>query len=321
MSDQNQPGQPYPYGGQPPPYGGQQPSYGGQQPPYGEQQPQYGGQQPHYGGEQPPYGGTPQSPPYGQPPQYDPQPQYGQPQQPQYGGTTYGGTTYGTPQQPYGSPQSPYGPPDSAPPGAFPPPGPFPQQPKQRRVGRILGIVGGSLAAVLVLCCGAGYLFGGRDILAERNATLSTPDTVAGLKKSTNAQLQPFAEKATADLKEESGLTSTIAAFYEDPKDRQKLVMLVGGTKLLLRPESELDDAFRGFNEGADNDVKNVVEVDAGDLGGKARCGSVTEEGTESALCAWADHGSIVLGVFFNRPVNESAALLRQIRSEILTRD
>jgi hypothetical protein len=188
-------------------------------------------------------------------------------------------------------------------------------------VGKILGIIGGALAAVLLLCCGAGYFFGGRDILAERNATLSTPETVAGLKKSANPQLQPFADKATEDLKKESGLDSTVAAFYEDPKDPRKLVMLVGGTKLLLRPESELDDAFRGFNEGAEQDVKNVVEVDPGDQGGKARCGSVTEEGTQSALCAWADHGSIVLGVFFNRPVNESAALLRQIRSQILTRD
>jgi hypothetical protein len=311
MSDQYPPGQPYPSGGQQPPYGSQPPPYGGQQPPYGGQQPPYGGQQPPYGDEQPPYGGAPQPPPYGQPPSpYDqPQPGYGIPQQPTYGQPT----TYGTPQQPYGAPQPPYGAPDSAPPGAFPPP------PPKRRVGRTLGIIGGVLAAVLLLCCGGAYLFGGRDIINEGNASLVTPETVAGLKKSTNPELQPLANELSSDLKKDSDLKDTVAAFYEDPKDQRKLVMLVGGTKLMLRPDSELDDLFRGLNSGGTN-VKNVTGVDAGELGGKARCGSAEAGGSSITFCAWADHGSLVVGGFFNRPMNESAALLRQIRGEILKR-
>jgi hypothetical protein len=307
MSDPNPPGQPYPYGGQQPPYGGQQPPYGGQQPPYGEQQPPYGGtpQSP------PPYGGAPQPPPYGQPPYDQPQPAYGPPEQP-----TYGQPQWGAPQQPYGAQPPPYGAPDSAPPGMFPPPPP----PKKRRVGRTLAIIGGSLVLVLLLCCGGAYLFGGRDIIREGNASLSTPETVAGLKKSTNAELQPVVDKMSSDIKKESGLDDSIAAFYEDPKDPRKLVMLVGGTKLLLRPDNELDTAFREMN-GQDLKITNVTEVDAGDMGGKARCGQGTTAGVPVALCAWADHGSLVIGGFFNRQVNESAALLRQIRSEILKRD
>jgi hypothetical protein len=299
MSDPNPPGPPYPHGGQQPPYGGQPPSYGGQQPPYGEQQPPYGG------GEQPPYGGTPQSPAYGQPPSpYDqPQPAYGQP--------AYGQPAYGAPQQPYGTPPPPYG----GQPGAFPP-----AQQKKRRVGRTLGIIGASLAALLVLCCAGAYFFGGRDIIEEGNASVSTPDTVAGLKKINNPELQPSIDKLSGDLKKKAGLDDTIAAFYEDPKDREKIVMLVGGTKLLLRPNSELDSAFDGYNDEGGS-VKNVTEVDPGDLGGKARCGTADQEGTAVSLCAWADHGSLVMGVFLNRSITESAALLRQIRSEILKRD
>jgi hypothetical protein len=320
MSDPNPPGQPYPYGGQQPPYGGQQPPYGGQQPPYGEQQPPYGGPP-----QSPPYGGAPQSPPFGQPPYgqppygqqpspYDqPQPQYGPPQQP--GQPAYGAPQqpYGTPQQPYGAPQPPYGAPDSAPPGMFPPP------PKKRRVGRTLAIIGASLAVLLVLCCGGAYFFGGRDIIEEGNASLSTPETVAGLKKSTNPALQPLVQQTLTGLKKESGLDDTIAAFYEDPKNPQKLVMLVGGTKLFLRPGNELDNAFKGFNAEGGN-IKNVTEVDPGKLGGEARCGTMEQAGVSAVLCAWADHGSLVIGGFFNRPVDESAALLRQIRSEILKR-
>jgi hypothetical protein len=317
MSDPNPPGQPYPYGGQQPPYGGQQPPYGGQQPPYGGQDPQYGGQQPPYGEQQPPYGGAPQSPPYGQPASADPV--YGTPQQPasgqpSYGQPAYGQPAYGQPQPPYGSPPPPYG----APPGTFPP-----APPKKRRVGRTLAIIGGSLAVLLVLCCGGAYLFGGRDIIKESNASLSTPDTVAGLKKSTNPALVPLVNQMLDGLKKDIKLDKAIAAFYEDPKDRQKLVMLVGGTKLLLRPSSELDSAFKGYNDEADANakIKDVVEVDPGELGGNARCGTAEEDGTTLSLCAWADHGSLVIGGFFNRPVDESAALLRQIRSEILKRD
>jgi hypothetical protein len=186
-------------------------------------------------------------------------------------------------------------------------------------VGRTLGIVGGALAVVLLLCCGGAYLFGGRDIMREGNASLSAPDTVAGLKKSTNPELQPTADELSSLIKKESGLKDTIAAFYEDPKDQRKLVMLVGGTKLMLSPDSELDSLFRGLNsEGSE--VKNVTSVDAGELGGKARCGTAAVSDLSIAFCAWADHGSLVVGGFFNRPVNESAALLRQIRGEILKR-
>jgi hypothetical protein len=325
MSDPNQPGQPYPYGGQQPPYGGQQPSYGGQQPPpYGEQQPPYGGQPqpPPYGGspQEPPYGGSPQSPPYGGSPTYGAPQQsspYGQPpspyeQQPQPG---YEQPAWGAPQQPYGAPQPPYGAPGSAPPGMFPPP-----PVKKRRVGRILAIIGGSLALVLVLCCGGAYFFGGRDIIRESNASLSTPQNVAGLKKSTNPQLQPVIDQATTGLKKEVGFDDIIAAFYEDPKDPQKIVMLIGGTKLFLRPDSELDSAFKGFDDEG-GQVKGVTDVDPGDLGGKARCGTADQQGVSVSLCAWADHGSLVMGMFLNRSVDESAALLRQIRSEILKRN
>lgn len=305
MSDQNPPGQPHPYGGQPPPYGGQQPPYGGQSPYGDQQQPPYGGQSP-YEPSQPPYGGQPQSPsPYGQPSPYD------QPQSP-----------YGTPQPGvYGAPPGP--------PGGYPPPpgqfggqpGPFPPPPppKKRSVGRILAIVGGSLAVVLLLCCGGAYFFGGRDIINESNASLSTPETVAGLRKSTNSELAPVADSMKADMEKDTGLSDSIAAFYEDPKARTKIVMLVGGTKLLLRPGSELDEAFKGFaSEGGR--ITNVADVDPGNLGGVARCGNVTIEGTRLSLCGWADHGSLVLAGFFNRPVAESAALLRQIRQEILKR-
>ena len=100
------------------------------QQPYG--QPSYG--QPSYG--QPPYGQQPPAQqPYVQQP-YAQQP-YGQPPASPYG-TPYPQQPYGQPVQPGqpGQPGQPYG--WGAPPPVFPPP-------KKRRVGLVLGVVGGAI--------------------------------------------------------------------------------------------------------------------------------------------------------------------------------
>ncbi|MDL5363978.1 hypothetical protein, partial [Halalkalicoccus sp. NIPERK01] len=69
---------------------------------------------------------------------------------------------------------------------------------------------------------------------------------------STRPEFAQTLDETAADVKADIGLDEIIAAFYEDPKDPEKLVLLVGGTKLLLRPDAELDSAFEGFSsEGA----------------------------------------------------------------------
>ncbi len=185
-------------------------------------------------------------------------------------------------------------------------------------MGRVLGIIGGSLAVLVLLCCGAGYFFGGRDIINEGNASLSTPDTVAGLKKSDAPEQQSLVETLKGS---ESGWDDTIGAVYQDPKDPQKLVLLTGGTKLLLQPGSQLKSEFDDAEGTGGIHLNDVKEFDPGKLGGVVRCGTAKEESSTITFCGWADHGSLVIGVFFERSADESAALLRQIREEILVRN
>src|SRR5690606_41596348 len=130
---------------------------------------------------------------------------------------------------------------------------------------------------------------------------------------------------------------------------------LLGGPAFLASPKAQLDDTFRGVST-AEMPIGEVRDVDAGPLGGLARCASAQlrpageqdqppagqaegdqtpgdqatasqpegEQADDGAMpltiCAWADHGSWVIGLFFNRPLDESAELLRTIRGEILKR-
>lgn len=311
MSDQYPP--PYPQGGHP-----QQPGYPQQpaQPGYG--QPQYG--QPQYGQPeqgQPAYGQQPQpgyGDPYQQPGGYGQQPsQGGYGQQPGGYGQQPGG--YGQPAPEQGGYPSPGGYPASgAPGGPVAPVPPVPVKKSRRGLKISLAVV----AVLVLLCCGGGLAFYS-SISDEYPASLKTPDTVAGLKTFDNPDVQESVRKLGEELRTEVDADSVIAKVYQDPKDDKKLVLLFGATTFLLNPDNELksgmDEAVKGST------VKTPVrKVDAGPLGGSMSCGEVTMEDQNAAICGWTDHGSVVIGLFFNQSPEDSATLLRTIRGEILTR-
>lgn len=183
------------------------------------------------------------------------------------------------------------------------------------------------LLGLLVLCGVGGYLVS-RPYLAEWPATLSTPPKLAGLDLSTEPELQRAADEIAVRIRQDVKVDKAIAAFYQDPAAPERIVALVGGTSFLMNPKAELDAAFRGVSAGGSAQgltVHDIKDIDAGALSGLARCGAA-EQAAENgqkvplSVCAWADHGSLVIGLFFNRTVDEGAALLRQIRSEILKR-
>ncbi|REF98060.1 hypothetical protein DFJ67_4069 [Asanoa ferruginea] len=302
-----------PYGQQPPPQPPQQPQYGqpyGEQPPqqpgygqtygspqpgtYGQppQQPGYGDygqqqppQQPGYGdyGQQPasgaPYGQQPSSPaPYGQQPPAYGQPAYGQPpQQPTYG------------EQPFGGPPMP----PTAPPK------------KKSRAGRIVLIV---LAVVLVLCVGGGVAIWQivkdpvKEVVAAANTRVVAPDTLGGKKKITDPELQSAVNDMDKSLNADvPNATSTAAAFYGDIA-KQDLVMLVAVSGVIEDPVKELNDTFTSMNANGTT-VKNIKDVEAGPLGGQAKCGDgeIADAGAALPLgiCAWSDKGSVgMIGVY-----------------------
>jgi cytoskeletal protein RodZ len=154
--------------------------------------------------------------------------------------------------------------------------------------------------------------------LSEQNATIRTPDTVAGLVKSTDPDRQALATELEKQLAASTpDATTSVAAVYEDPADRTKVVILTGMTGKISSPEKELDKTFNSASVAA----TDVRAVDAGTLSGTAKCGKSDSQGLALVTCGWADHGSVAMVVFINRDIDASATLFKQIRNEVLVRN
>jgi hypothetical protein len=271
--------QPYPGPGQPPagqPYPGQG-QYAGQGQHPGQQP--YPGPQAHPG--QQPYPGQQGQQPYPGQQSYPGQPAY--PAQP-YPQQEYPPQQYG-PQQ-YGPQQQAWGPPVAA--------------PKSGSKGLVIGLV-----AVLVLAIGGvGAWLGLRDGgdgpnvgplggVTTTKTALSSPETLNGSPKSKlGAQLETAKQSAESELRALApGAKDFKIGMYEDG-------LIFSGANGTFEP----DVVLKNYEDKLRNNVKGSVtmtgpsEVDAGPLGGKARCAALaTSLGTkkmEVDVCFWVN-GSV----------------------------
>ncbi|MCM0678209.1 hypothetical protein NCC78_26550 [Micromonospora phytophila] len=313
------PGQPQsgpPYGSYPPP---QQP--GSYPPPpqqpggYPPHQQQPGGYPPH---QQQPGGYPPPQQSGGYPP---PQQSGGYPPPQQSGGYP--------PQQPAGSYQpqpGSYQPPQA---GGYPQPGAGPGQPygdpagpppaKKSRVGRILLI---SLAVVLVLCLGGAAVafFALRDEVKETVDATKTrvvaPATLAGRPKVSDPNLLDAAKQLESGLKKSMpDATSTVGAFYGTPAERD-LVMVAAASGLNTDPDRTLDEAVKGAAE-SDVQLGEMKTVDAGPLGGEAKCGDAKAAEVPLGVCLWSDKGSLGMIIIYFKSGAETQAEFATIRGQI----
>ncbi|MEU4480023.1 hypothetical protein AB0F68_18490 [Micromonospora sp. NPDC023966] len=292
------PSSPYP-GSYPPPH--QQP--GGYQPP---QQPQYGGGYPPAPQQQPQYGG-------GYPESNQPGQQYGggypesnQPGQ-QYGG---GYPSAAQPGQQYG------GYPETGQPG-YGAPAPLPPK-KKSSAGKIVLIV---LAVVLVLCVGGGAAiwFAAKDEVGEvvtaTKTRLVEPTTLAGRAKVDQPELQSAAVQMKSEIsKDVPNATSTVGAFYGDPA-KKDLVMIAGASGVIADPQKEMADAITAITP--ELGAKEFKTVDAGPLGGEAKCGDGKAEDVPVAVCMWADKGSLGMVVVYFKSAAEIQSEFVTMRGEI----
>ena len=154
-----------------------------------------------------------------------------------------------------------------------------------------------------------------------RALRIVAPQTLAGLDKSSQADLQSSADDVVTELKDElDSEKDAVAAFYTDPKAAGKLVLFVGITADIVSPVTEIDATFTSFNSSSEVQIGNITEVAAGPLGGKAKCGNGKNKDVTVVLCVWGDNESLGMAVFYNRSVTDSAALFVQIRNEASTR-
>jgi hypothetical protein len=152
--------------------------------------------------------------------------------------------------------------------------------------------------------------------------TLRRPAKLAGLELITDPATERTAERLAAQMRERVGFIEPLVAFYQDPSAENRLVQLSGASGVLVSPLAELERGFKVMNE--ELPITNIRDVAAGPLGGYARCGSANQHSTRGAavpltVCSWADHSSVVIVVFYNRPFDKSAELLLRIRSGVET--
>lgn len=200
-------------------------------------------------------------------------------------------------------------------PGGYAPGGP-PAPVRKRHTGLKITL---AVLVVLLVACGIGGFLVVRPVLAEYPATLSAPDTLAGMRKLTDPQFQQLSNELTSELKTTVHGTSAIGAFYAPNGDKPHSVMVAGATTLILNPGTQLKAAFTGL-ASSDLKVANVAAADAGDMGGQARCGSASADEVAMGVCAWADHGSVGMVVAYNRSAADTAQLMRTIRPLVLHR-
>ncbi|MFG1711533.1 hypothetical protein [Micromonospora sp. NPDC049203] len=236
---------------------------------------------------------------------------YQPPQQPQYGGDYPQ-----NPQQQYGGDYPPQQPQYGSQLGAPVPPK------KKSGVGKILLIV---LAVVLVLCVGGGVAayFATKDTVDEVVTATKTrvvePQTLGGRPKVTDPQLQSAATQMKASLsKDVPDATSTAGAFYGDPA-KKDLVMIVAVSGVMADPKKELNDAVTAVTP--DLGTTDFKTVDAGPLGGDAKCSDGKASGEQVAVCIWADRGSLGMVVVYFKSAAELQKEFVTMRGEIEKQD
>ncbi len=187
------------------------------------------------------------------------------------------------------------------------------QPPAKSPVRRIVLMV-----LLVVAVAGLGTLgYTGWQMSTQKNATLSTPDTIGSLRLDKSDDGQQTADYLQTALSAEINLDHAVGAVYQGGSGSS--VLFFGGTATIWSPESQLDNAF-GLISDKQGAVTGLHKVDAGKLGGTMKCGTTKSDGGNLPVCGWADHGSIALAMFPNQPESAAAPLLRQIRDATQTR-
>jgi hypothetical protein len=159
---------------------------------------------------------------------------------------------------------------------------------------------------------GSGVLaWAGWQISSQKDATVTTPATVAGLRLDDSQSGSETADYLQSALAAKINLDKAVGAVYTDGAGHD--VLFFGGTALIWSPADNLASAF-GLISDDQGAVTGVHDVAAGRYGGTMKCGTTKTADGAMSVCGWADHGSLALAMFPNRSESESAKLLLQIR-------
>jgi hypothetical protein len=193
------------------------------------------------------------------------------------------------------------------------------EPPGRLNVTRIRNILLIALAVVLIV---VGVLFGptALSVFTQRHTTLATPDDVGGLQRATSDEAQSTAEYTRDAIAGAVGLSKSVGLVFTDrslgQSDTKNSVIFAGATGRVWSPGNALDRAFAVIVDGTGG-VKDVHQLDGGDLGGLIKCGTTSVDGTMLVVCGWADHGSVGVALFANRTVTAAGDFFVKLRSSV----
>jgi hypothetical protein len=186
--------------------------------------------------------------------------------------------------------------------------------PKRSRKRLWLGL---GVLAVLLLVAGAVTVV--MVMSSEGRVRLVTPPTVAGLTLDTGPQSQADAKATEEDLlRDTDNADEAVAAFYYDPNDETKVVLLIGYTGEIRDPVGALNRFLSSFDSPSPS---GIYDIDPGPLGGVTKCTNDFLDGERVFACAWADRDNAAAIVFANTDPDSGEALFRQMRQQIQTRE
>jgi len=105
---------------------------------------------------------------------------------------------------------------------------------------------------------------------------------------------------------------------FVDPNANDRNAYVFGGTLLVWDPAGTMRQAI----QDAGTSISDVTSLDAGSMGGELKCANGKDDKRKAiVICAWVDHGSVGIGVFYGgRSMLDSAAFLRALRAAIIIR-
>jgi hypothetical protein len=199
-------------------------------------------------------------------------------------------------------------------------PRPAGDRPRRRRWPWVLA----TLAVLLAACC-ACCVSWFWPYASQHPASVALPPQAAGLVRLNDRASLDATRQLEVRVRAQHWLAEDVfAAVYAEPRTGQRPVTIFGTTLFLLDPKGSLKAGFDGLTD--ELHLTHVRDVPAGPAGGYQRCAAGRRPGRDGgeeavAVCGWADHGSIAIGVFSGRTVEQSAGLLRQLREQLVTRE
>jgi hypothetical protein len=177
-----------------------------------------------------------------------------------------------------------------------------------------------ALVSVAVVALVLTAIFGpiAREMWGRDDVRIATPSRIAGLVLDDSQGAHDTIDYLRTAMQTGVPLEKSTGAVYADDAGQSRSVLFVGGTGEVGSAEDALTKTFRLISDDTGG-VEGVQSLPAGPLGGVMRCGSTKTDSGSMAVCGWADRRSLGIAMFPNRPVDQSAELLRTMRNAMQT--